>query len=289
MNFPFSKRDAVTYLVLGIIFLLISGLVVFALHTYALPQLETYFEENLNMAVMIGVTALIPAFLSKAFYTYACMKLRVFVLDVRYSVVDGLIPILSDFRLRNLYLSMVTDVYLEDSNGNPYPDVKGLKRFFIKNLGNIDLLLTLLFFANLIGVGTYLVVTRLIYIFDIRQIMWLVSLLLIYNCTIFVRSMMLAVTYMSMSEWIVSKNPIYFIVLPLILPVISTGYLLFVIIGGLVLGMNVQQPLFNILSLFGVPLFNPIISAIHAKFAVDDSKRTIDDMRRQNGLAPQVW
>lgn len=289
MNFPFSKRDAVTYLILGVVFLLIAGLIVAVLHTFALPQLATYFEENLNMAVMIGITVLIPAFISKAFYTYACMKLRVFVLNVRYSVVDGLTPILSDFRLKNLYLSMVTDVYLEDNNGNPYPDVRGLKRFFIKNLGNINLFLTLLFFADLIGVSAYLIVTRLIYIFDIRQIMWLVSLLLIYNCTIFVRSMMLAVTYMSMGDWIVSRNPIYFMILPIIIPIISAGYLLLVVIGGFVLGMNIQQPFFNILSLFGVPIFNPIISAIHAKFAVDDSKRTIDEMRRQNGMAPQVW
>jgi hypothetical protein len=50
-----------------------------------------------------------------------------------------------------------------------------------------------------------------------------------------------------------------------------------------------QQPFFNLVSLFGIAVFNPIVSAIHAKFAVDDSKRTVDEMRREAGEAPQIW
>ena len=284
-----NKSQAIIFLVLGIAFLFIGVGIVFILHSLVLPNLEKYFEEELNMIVMIGLTAVIPAYLVKCFFTYSAIKVRPFVMNIRYDIIDGMIPLFSEFKLKPLYLSMVTETYIEDSNGNFIDGISSSKRFWVKNLCNINIIISIFFYIDLIGVGVYFYLTNNMFMMTINHIAWLVSLLLLYNLGVTVRSIMFGITYKSMEDWIFSRNPIWFIVLPFVIPCISIGYLLLIFIGGWIFNMSVSQPFFNIISLFGVPIFNPIICAVHAKLAVNESKRTVDQTRREQGYPPQIW
>ena len=295
------SKPVIGYIITGVI-MIFSGFILYQLFMNLIyPWISSQFNA-LNFVVIILVSALIPMFIVKLLFSMASMKIRVFVTDEKYSPVDSLLPVWSEFKWYTQYISMLSGVFIperkvvkrsdgteqirEDWSGVEVSQIVALFSLFV---GKMIIILPVVFFSVLIVVGIYLYFTDGLYMLMSSHVVWMFSLLIIYNLYVTNKSFAFGLICLSLQDFIISYNPIKFIVAPFIVPVFVLGYTIAFLIAGFVFGINIQLPIFNLIVLIGIPVINPIMTWWNTRLIANECKRTINEQRIKNGERPFIW
>lgn len=125
-NFKSTLRWAIIGAVAVIVLALVTGQAVLR---FFLPFLTEQLDV-FNLLALILVTVIPVMFFVNLVLMFSHWSLRVFS-NVKYEVIDGLIPIMSDIKARRQYMDLVGDEFTEE-NGHSKAFVG-----FIKFLGNL--------------------------------------------------------------------------------------------------------------------------------------------------------
>lgn len=276
-NFKTTLRWAIIGGVAVIVTALVLGQLVLKLFLpFLTEQLDVF-----NLLALILVTVIPVMFFVNLILMFAHWSLRVFS-NVKYEVIDGLIPIMSDIKARQQYMDLVGDEFTE-GNGHSKASVG-----FIKFLGNLLVVMPLLFYASVFGWGAYIYFTLGMFMFTETHIMWIFVSLFLYTLYIGVNTVCVGISAYSLNGLIRSFNPKSLVIAPCLIPLLSIGYVVVVILG-MVTGNALSIGLLNVIAMVGTPVINPFIALMQATRAVKDSKITVDESRRQAQESPIIW
>lgn len=289
-----DMRSSIKLMVLGLLSIIVAGiLLALGLKHFLAPILRSGYEEG-NI-VMLGIVMIVLfSFLIKLIVGFCMTSFRSFLLLVApagacvVKPVDTLIPIKSDFSLKEEYFYLITVRFLEDMNGvretTPLPI-----RIYLRVLPYLNIIYSILFNIILIGGGILLYLKHGMYYPTEFHIFWFITLVLITLFNIGVRTVMFGVMQLSLDEYIKSYNPIINAILPVILPLVLICNLILIIVSYFKGFMLIELPLLNLLSFIGLPVFNLFYCIITTRFTKLEVKTNIDELRKKQGQRPFPW
>lgn len=289
-----DMRSSIKLMIGGLVAIIVAGVILaIAMKKFIAPVLQEGYEEG-NIVLLGIVMIVLFSFLIKFALGYCMTAMRIFLLlfvssgACTISPVDTLLPIKSDFTLKDEYFYLVTVRFLEDAEGIK-ESTPLLCRLFIKVLPYLNIIYSVLFNLILIVGGIFLAVKYGMYYPMSQHIMWFMVLVVLMLLNIGVRTVMFGIMCLSLDEYITSYNPIYMVIVPMVLPFVLLVNITLIIISYIHGSMLVQLPILNLLSFVLLPVVNIFISLLNVRKTVLEVKTNVDENRRKEGLRPFPW